>query len=652
MRSQRWIAALFTLLSFACSDPTGVGEGTIRVSVNLSGLDGDFSNLTVSVDGGRPKSFAPDAPVEVSLEMGHHTVTVAGVAPNCRIDGGTTRSVGVNASETTEVQIAIACTALTGVVEVRAHPMGVDDDPDGYMVALDGASPVALPTAGVVRFPDLPAGAHSVALSGAAGNCSFPAANPVEVEVRIGGAKRDTARVVVDVACTALTGVVEVRGLTSGFDPDPDGYAVAVDGGLAEHLPPNGVTWFAGVAGGSHSVGVSGVASNCRVAETNPHLVNVSVGTMVRDTARVTFTTICSATTGAIRVRTQTTGPSPDGSYLAVVDTRPAVSVTDGTPAVLAGFASGNHSVTLSGIAANCAVQGANPATAAVTVGDTVEVVFAVACVTPPTTGVDVVVTTTGTFAVTSYHLSITDDCYYYYSCPEVFAGDVPVNGAVPVNLPAGPYAYAVSGVPAGCLGTTSGSFSIPTNGRSTLPLRFDCGPTGSVTVRVPISGVDLDPSFQVEVDGTSRGWVAAGGSLVLQLIAGVHQFGLSSIAANCAVVGPNPVSMSVVADANTIVEIPVTCAANPTLRVSITTTGTNAPPTFWVGVDEDWYYDYLYYLSVPANGSNSMTLAPGNHLVAVTQVPLNCTVTSANNVTVALSVGSTTDVAFTVTCQ
>ena len=95
-----------------------------------------------------------------------------------------------------------------------------------------------------------------------------------------------------------------------------------------------------------------------------------------------------------------------------------------------------------------------------------------------------------------------------------------------------------------------------------------------------------------------------------------------------------------------------VTCVANPVLRVTVTTTGTGIPANYWVGVDYDYYYGYVYAASIPSNGTTSFSLEYGTHLVSLYQVPLNCSVTSPNNVAVNVPAGSTTNLAFTVVCH
>jgi hypothetical protein len=113
---------------------------------------------------------------------------------------------------------------------------------------------------------------------------------------------------------------------------------------------------------------------------------------------------------------------------------------------------------------------------------------------------------------------------------------------------------------------------------------------------------------------------------------------------------GANPHTLTVISSTVTALSFPVSCQPNPTLRVTATTTGPNAPPSYQVGIDPD-YYGYAHSLTVASNGNASIKLPPGSHRVNLI-VPLNCTVTSPNNVLVSVPLGTTTDLAFAVTCH
>jgi hypothetical protein len=85
------------------------------------------------------------------------------------------------------------------------------------------------------------------------------------------------------------TGDLTVGASTSGGTPDPDGYTVTVDGGQSRTITINGSTTYAGLTAASHSVAITGLASNCTVSGSNPRSVNVPAGS----TASTTFAVDC-----------------------------------------------------------------------------------------------------------------------------------------------------------------------------------------------------------------------------------------------------------------------------------------------------------------------------------------------------------------------
>jgi hypothetical protein len=87
------------------------------------------------------------------------------------------------------------------------------------------------------------------------------------------------------------TGALTVTASTSGAELDPNGYTVTV-AGESRALAVDGATTFTGIAAGTQSVALSGVAANCTVAGENPREVTVPAG----GTATTTFAVNCTAT--------------------------------------------------------------------------------------------------------------------------------------------------------------------------------------------------------------------------------------------------------------------------------------------------------------------------------------------------------------------
>jgi hypothetical protein len=266
--------------------------------------------------------------------------------------------------------------STTGNLTVTTTTTGSNLDADGYTATVDGATSQAIATNGSVTFSNLSAGSHSVVLSGVATNCTVSGGNTQTVNVPSGG----TATAAFSVSCTATTGNLTVTTSTTGSNLDPDGYTATVDGSTSEAVATNGSVTFIGLAAGSHSVVLSGIATNCTVSGGNTQTVNVPLG----GTATAAFSVSCTATTGNLSVTTSTTGSSldPDG-YTATVDGSTSKAVATNGSVTFTGLTAGSHTVVLSGVAANCTVSGGTSRTVTVSAGGTATVGYAVACTTP-----------------------------------------------------------------------------------------------------------------------------------------------------------------------------------------------------------------------------------------------------------------------------
>ena len=174
---------------------------------------------------------------------------------------------------------------------------------------------------------------------------------------------------------------------TSGSATDPDGYALVVDGRGAIPMQPLDTILETGLAPGAHTVDLQGVSAGCSVQGGSSRSVAAAEGT----TAAVDFSVACTAPepgpTGTIRVTLATSGADldPDGYVLGVdpLESR-AVGVSDDVR--IEGVAAGGRNLRLSGVAANCSVQGDNPRAVEVPAGEEVDVSFSIRC-WPPVTG-------------------------------------------------------------------------------------------------------------------------------------------------------------------------------------------------------------------------------------------------------------------------
>jgi hypothetical protein len=175
------------------------------------------------------------------------------------------------------------------------------------------------------------------------------------------------------------TGALEIRTATSGAEVDPDGYLVQMDAEQPRAIEPSSTLRTGDVAPGTHSIRLVGIAPNCVLAGDNPRSVNI----VVDETASVLFELTCSVTTGTLTVTTTTTGLSqdPDG-YTIRIDggARQPMAINAVFQIITV---SGPHSVSLSGVAPNCRIDGKNPRKVVVSSGSNGRADFNIACSVP-----------------------------------------------------------------------------------------------------------------------------------------------------------------------------------------------------------------------------------------------------------------------------
>jgi hypothetical protein len=263
-----------------------------------------------------------------------------------------------------------------GTLDVTIATTGPEPDADGYTLSIDGGTPETVEANGSRHLEGVVPGTHSVTLEGLAGNCTLANNGTTSVEVASG----EAAGVRFDVACAATTGSVQVVITSSGNPPDADGYTFQLDGGAAQPIASAETLTIEGVAPGSHTVELAGLADNCSVAGDNPRTVTVNAGAPTP----AAFAVTCSdddPTTGTIAATTTTTGApaDPDGYTVTVDDGAPTPIGANATVSV-PGITPGVHDVLLGGLADNCAVQGNNPKTVTVQADAVVGVSFSVTC--------------------------------------------------------------------------------------------------------------------------------------------------------------------------------------------------------------------------------------------------------------------------------
>ncbi len=378
----------FTVNCVAAPPPTG----NLTVSTSTTGSSLDPDGYTVTLDGNTNRAIPANGSVTFSgLSAGSHTVVLSGVAGNCTVSGGTSRTVNVPGGGTASTSFAVSCAATTGNLTVSNSTTGSNLDADGYTVTVSspaGTTSRTMATNGNVTFANIPAGSYQVTLSGAAANCTVTSANPQTVNVPAGGTA--TTSFSVSCAATTTTGTLTVSNSTTGSNLDPDGYTVTVSGSAgtaSQTMATNGNVTFANVPAGSYQVTLSGAAANCTVTSANPQTVNVAAG----GTATTSFTVSCAATTttGNLTVTTSTTGENMPAGYT-LAATGPSFPTGASEPiganatVTASGIAAGDYTVQLSDVPSNCTVSGANPRMVSVPAGGTATTTFSVSCAGAP----------------------------------------------------------------------------------------------------------------------------------------------------------------------------------------------------------------------------------------------------------------------------
>lgn len=326
--------------------------GIIDVSTTTNGADTDNDGYQVQVDANPPESIGPTAHVIVPfVQVGERTVTLTGVAANCTVQDGATRTVTVATGGMHPVNYTIDCSAQVGTLDVATTTSGENIDSDGYTVSVDGGAAVPIPANGTLSIDGIAEGEHTIGLGNVAVNCRVAGANPVTATVAEGA----TANVSFNVSCSASELVV--RTSTTGPPATEGDWTVTLDGADPRTISSNGqVTWS--TTAEVHMVELDGLPANCRVDGTNPATVTVDVATPTEHVFNVT----CESGTLTVNVITETS----DSSIMTFEVRTDGQSKTVGINGSTAfDLPTGTHAVQLV-VPANCTVAGLNPRDATV----------------------------------------------------------------------------------------------------------------------------------------------------------------------------------------------------------------------------------------------------------------------------------------------
>src|SRR5690349_5275540 len=522
-------------------------NGVIRVAIATDGSSGKNAKLVGDTVATAVSGVATYSGLSVDQPGSGYTLSAA---------LATGPSMGTSAAF--DVSTSPPPPPTTGDLTVSAVTTGLDLDPDGYTVTVDGAQSQALGVNASVTYTGLTAADHSVEISGVASNCTVSSANPQTASVPAGA----TAHLTFDITCAALpptTGDLKVTTSTTGSNLDPDGYTVSVDGGAGQPITINnstGVT-FTALTAGSHSVALSGVAANCTVSGGATQTVNITAN----QTATLAFAVTCAATTGGISVTTNTGGSNldPDG-YTVSVDggAGQPITINNATGITFTGLSAGSHTVALSGVAANCTVSGGNSQTATAIAGQTASVAFSVTC-SALTGSLTVTTVTSGSNAPSGYTVTVDGG----QSKNIAASGNVSYTG-----LAATSHSVQLNGVPSNCSVSEANpqTVNVPASGTGQASFTISCSAvTGSLTVTTATSGSNQPSGYTVTVDGGQSRTIGASGSVTYTgLTATSHSVQLTGVPSNCTVSESNPQTVSVPANGTGQATFTVTCTAPP----------------------------------------------------------------------------------------
>ncbi len=316
-----------TSLLASCGENLGpLSTGAIEVTSLTTGAQADPDGYTLRVDGDGGRPLGANATLRVSdLSSGNHDLALDDIAANCVLTGPNPRTIDVSGGGVAQARFELECGSSTGNIEITTATTGENLDTDGYLATLDANPGRPVESNGAITFTAVTAGNHAVRLTGIASNCTA-AENPRTVAVA-----SDPVTVRFDIVCGPPVGSVLVSTATGGLNPDPDGYAVNLDGGDPLTIDSNGSLTVSSLPVGDHTVELSGIATNCAVTGDNPRTVTVTnggvaqanfqVGCLLSGGGRVLFASNRSGTSHLYSVR-------QDGSDIA--DLTPSRTAYDG----------------------------------------------------------------------------------------------------------------------------------------------------------------------------------------------------------------------------------------------------------------------------------------------------------------------------------
>jgi hypothetical protein len=373
------------------------------------------------------------------------------------------------------------------------------------------------------------------------------------------------------------TQLVGVNTNTSGFAVDPDGYTVTLTPPSGEprtsHIAINGQITFQNVQTGSHVLTLSGVRSNCTISGGNQRTVQVTPGSNdFHD-----FTITCEPNVGSVGLFNGAQGDPAVGEGDAMVGTTVAIAgVSDGPKpfprgqnVVFQNVPVGDRDVTVSGIPARCfLIQ--QPAhfgpvhvrKVSVNFGEQTSVTYRFDCTLQ-----------NGVLRVTGGASEDTDGYLVSVGAETIEFGTSSSYDFAPI--PGGDTEVYLSDVAGHCVvanaeplggGLWRTIVTVVPNDVREVVVEIDCPDSGSILVLTPSTGEPHDQNgYLVTVDNETRPIFGAGQRFEGLAPGAVVEVRLDDVHANCTVSEPNPWQVTVVANAEIVLQFTVTCGPHPT---------------------------------------------------------------------------------------
>jgi Tol biopolymer transport system component len=374
---------------------------------------------------------------------------------------------------------------------------------------------------------------------------------------------------------TTPTGSLEVRTTTSGEVLGD--YQFATDGGAPSVIGANAVSEVADVETGTHVIQLSGLPEGCTVGGENPRTVTVTAGA----STIVEFAVSCIRPVGTIQVTATTTGPAP-ASYELLLDGVTQGPIGANAVRSMPETPQGPHTVGLGGVPANCQLEGPNPQSATLASGATLEIVFVLACTSPPMETGSLTITTTTTGADPDGFHIVTDG-----GAPQPVA----LNGTLTLpNVAVGSHTVRLTGLAPNCSvgGPNPRTVTVSAGATSAVAFVVQCAPTvGGIEITVATSGSDLDPDgYTYQIDAQPAQPIAVNATVTVEnLTTGPHTVLLSGQAPQCSVREGNSRSVTVRGGDTVVVRFEISCE-RPGSQIAFSSNGAGLQAIFVVNPD------------------------------------------------------------------